>query len=218
MIIALTSEKGGVGKSTVATNIAVALASGGYVGAAKDVILIDADKQSTSSNWASDRGDVKDTVLAQVNVVQKYDNIKPALQDLSRRYDIVVVDCAGRDSREMRSALLAADIAIIPVRCSQPDLDTLEKMNAIVAESRDFNPGLRAFVLLSLVPTNPVIEDDARRLVADYPELKLLETRICDRKAYRDAMSSGRGVVELGNGKGKDEILGLLAEVCGHGL
>ncbi len=212
-VIVIASQKGGVGKSTVAVNTAAALAARGH-----DVMLVDADRQSTSANWANDRAESK-TPRPPVHVVQKYENIKPALLDLGGRYDHLVVDCAGRDSREMRSALLVADIAVIPVRCSQPDLDTLERMSEIVTESRDFNPKLKAYVLLSIVPTNPVVkeEDDARRLVSEYPEMKLLSTRVCDRKVYRDCMSAGLGVVELESNKGKDEILALLEEVM-HGI
>ena len=73
-----------------------------------DPRLVDADRQSTSANWANDRAESK-TPRPPVHVVQKYENIKPALLDLGGRYDHLVVDCAGRDSREMRSALLVAD-------------------------------------------------------------------------------------------------------------
>ncbi len=211
MIIALASQKGGVGKSTIATNIAAALAAQG-----KDVILVDADKQATSANWANDRHELHPTKPA-VHMMQKFDNIKAALLDLDRRYTHVVVDCVGRDSKEMRSALLAADIAIIPLQCSQPDLDTLHRVGDAVTEAADYNSKLRACVVLSRVPTNPVIkeEDAARKVVSEYPTLQLLMSRICDRKVYRDAISSGRGVVEIEYNKGADEIHELLTEVLG---
>jgi chromosome partitioning protein len=209
MIIALASQKGGVGKSTIATNIATALAISG-----KDVMLVDADRQGTSANWANDRQDMHPT-RPPVHMVQKFDNIKAALMDLDRRYNYVIVDCVGRDSKEMRSALMTADIAIIPLQCSQPDLDTLHRVGEAVSEAQDLNPKLRACVVLSRVPTNPVIKEEeaARKVLQDFPTMHLLEARICDRKVYRDAVSSGQGVVELPHNKGRDEIDQLLNEV-----
>lgn len=211
MIIALTSQKGGVGKSTLATNIAVALSLEG-----KDVLLVDADPQSTSTRWSNERAD-RFTETPLIHAVQKYGRIKPALIDLGKRYSYVIVDCQGRESEEMRTALFAADVAIIPIRCSQPDLDTLATMNLNVEEAWEVNPGLRPYVLLSMVPTNPVIkeEDGARRLLSRMPLLRLLEARICDRKSYRDAMIMGAGVVELdgSGGKAKAEILDLIKEL-----
>ena len=209
MIIALTSQKGGVGKSTIATNIATALAVKG-----NDVILVDADRQASSATWANDRTDLHPT-KPPVHMVQKFDNIKAALLDLDRRYTYVIADCVGRDSKEMRSALLAADVALIPLQCSQPDLDTLHRVGEAVSEAHDYNPKLKAFVVLSRVPTNPVIkeEDAARKVVGEYPSLHLLDARVCDRKVYRDAISSGRGVVEIEYNKGADEIGQLLDEI-----
>ncbi len=67
MIILVDSEKGGVGKSTLATNISATLAKDG-----KDVILIDADRQGTSANWAFDRSN---TDRKQVECVRQYDSI-----------------------------------------------------------------------------------------------------------------------------------------------
>jgi len=103
MIILLGSYKGGCGKSTLATSLAAMLA-----GAGGDVVLVDADKQSTASTWAADRE--ADPSLPAVACVQKYDNIRQTLLDLDRRYSHVVVDCAGHDSKELRTGMTAAHV------------------------------------------------------------------------------------------------------------
>jgi chromosome partitioning protein len=208
MIILIGSQKGGCGKSTTAVNICAELAGKGH-----DVVLVDADRQCTSANWVMDR--IENTALAKVNCVQKYENIRDTLLDLDKRYGYVVVDAAGRDSRELRTGMTAAHILVVPFRPSQPDLDTLPKMQEIITQAKDINPNLNVFGLITMAPTNPVIheEADARDCLNDYPEINLLNTIIRDRKVYRDAMSDGFGVVEMSNDKAKEEIKNLVEEI-----
>ena len=208
MIILIGSQKGGCGKSTTAVNICAELASLGH-----DVVLVDADRQCTSANWAMDR--TANEKLAKVHCVQKYENIRDTLIDLDKRYGFVIVDAAGRDSRELRTGMLAAHVLIVPFRPSQPDLDTLPKMQEIITQAKDLNPDLKVFGLLTMTPTNPAIreEAEARICLEDYPVIELLTTIIHDRKCYRDAMSDGLGVVEMDNPKAKDEIKKLIAEI-----
>lgn len=208
MILLIGSQKGGCGKSTTAVNICAELASQGH-----DVVLVDADRQCTSANWAMDR--TANATLEKVHCVQKYENIRDTLIDLDKRYGFIIVDAAGRDSRELRTGMLAAHILIVPFRPSQPDLDTLPKMQEIITQAKDLNPDLKVFGLLTMTPTNPAIreEADARVCLEDYPVIELLTTIIHDRKCYRDAMSDGLGVVEMDNQKAKDEIKKLIAEI-----
>jgi len=208
MIILIGSQKGGCGKSTTAVNISAELAEQGH-----DVVLVDADRQSTANNWAMDRAENKELPI--VHCIQKYDNIRDTLLDLNNRYEYVIVDAAGRDSRELRTGMTAAHILIVPFRPSQPDLDTLPNMQEIIIQAKDINPDLIIFGLITMAPTNPVIheEKDTRECLTDYPEIKLLDTMICDRKCYRDAMSDGLGVIEMSNLKAKSEIKALIKEI-----
>jgi chromosome partitioning protein len=212
MIILVGSQKGGCGKSTTAVNLCVELALNGA-----DVVLVDADRQCTAARWAEDRqGHEK---IAPVHCVQKYDNVREALLDLDTRYEIVVVDAAGRDSRELRTAMTAADILLVPFRPSQPDLDTLPALQEIITGAQDLNPKLRVLGVLTMASTNPAVNeaDEARAYLADFPEIKALRSIIRDRKVYRDAMSDGLGVVEMDNGKARAEIQLLTAEIMKDG-
>ena len=208
MIILIGSQKGGCGKSTTAVNICADLAKKG-----KDVVLVDADRQCTAANWALDRA--SNDNLATVHCVQKYENIRDTLIDLDKRYEYVVVDAAGRDSRELRTGMTAAHILLVPFRPSQPDLDTLPNLREIIVTAKDLNPELVVYGLITMAPTNPVIHEteEAKEYLQDYPEINLLNTIIRDRKVYRDAMSDGLGVVEMTNPKATEEIQGLIKEV-----
>jgi len=216
MIILIGSQKGGVGKSTISVNLSAALATQG-----KDVVLVDTDRQSSSSNWAEDRSE--NSKLPIVNCIQKYDNIRASLVDLNSRYEYVIVDAAGRDSRELRTGLVAADIFLMPVRPSQFDLDTIPTMRDMVADVKEeLNPTLKFFAVLSMGPTNPIINEseDAKSFFSEYSDISLLSTIIRERKVYRDSISSGRGmgVVEFDNTKAKLEINSVINEVLNNDI
>lgn len=208
MIIIVGSQKGGCGKSTIAVNLCAELACRG-----SDVVLVDADRQGSAANWAADRAENKS--LPPVSCVRQYDNIRDTLIDLDKRYGYVIVDVAGRDSRELRTGLTAAHYLISPFRPSQFDLDTLPTLQDVVIQAKDLNPSLIARAFLNQAPTNPLIReaDEAIALLRDYPLIVPMEAAISDRKIYRDAMSFGKGVVEMTNDKAKDEIQALLDEL-----
>lgn len=208
MILLIGSQKGGCGKSTLAVNICAYLVKEG-----RDVILVDADRQCTAANWAMDRG--SNDQLPSVHCVQKYESIRETLLDLNNRYELVIVDAAGRDSRELRTGMTAAHKLLVPFRPSQPDLDTLAHLQEVIIQAKDLNPNLETLGVITMAPTNPVVNEasEAQAYLEDYPEIRLTDTIIRDRKVYRDAMSEGMGVVEMNNPKAIDEIQSLMTEV-----
>lgn len=199
-IVLIGGEKGGSGKSTVAANLAAYLVQMGF-----DVILLDCDPQPSSSRWIARRNQAGHK---EIHSAQKLGDVYKTAIDLSNRYEFVIIDSGGRDSMELRTAMVAADFLYIPIRASQFDLETLPKVNGLVAQARSLNPGLIARTLLCMAPTNERIRevDDARDLLQDFPELPLSNCIIRDRKAYRDASLLGCGVVELKNAAAKAEI------------
>jgi chromosome partitioning protein len=208
MIILIGSQKGGPGKTTVAVNLAVEFAKQN-----KDVCLVDADPQRSAARWHADREEQGHQPA--VACVEKLGAINQTLQDLDGRYDIVIVDVAGKDSKEMRTGMTAADTLVVVVRPSQLDLDTLDHMTEVIDQAMDFNPELDVRGLITQAPSNPAITErtDAGEYLADYPRIRPLETVIHERKAYRDVIGEGRGVVEWTNPKAKAEIQALAAEL-----
>lgn len=208
MIVLIGSQKGGAGKSTIATNLSAEFARQGM-----DVVLVDADVQRSAARWHADREEAG--VTPKIACVEKLGNVRETLLDLDGRYGIVIVDVAGRDSKEMRTGMTAAHKMIVTVRPSQFDLDTLPHMRELVEQVRDFNPDLDVRSLLTQAPTNPGITEraDAGEYLADYPELKPMVTVVYERKAYRDVIGEGLGVVEWTNPKARNEIQELAAEL-----
>ena len=208
------NSKGGVGKSTIATNLAVSLATRG-----RDVLLVDADKQvATATNWAQERAELGDSV-PEVPSVQASGDLRPTLRDLRRRYQDLVIDVSARDSQELRTAMLVADILLVPTRASQADLWVLEQLSELVQDVRTINEDLRCWAVVNMAPHNTHEGDEASDMVRDeYREsFKLCRSTIHDRKAFRDAMLGGRGVLEMSNEKAIAEVAGLAAELFGKG-
>lgn len=208
MIIMFASQKGGPGKSTAATNVAAAYALSG-----KDVCLVDADSQRTAARWHADREE--EGHEPKIACVEKLGSIHETLRDLDSRYDVVVVDVAGKDSKEMRTGMTAADQLVVVVRPSQADLDTVEHMSEVIEQALDFNSDLDVRGLINQVPPNPSISEktDAGEYLSEYPIIKPLETVLYERKAYRDVIGEGLSVVEWNNAKAKAEIQELAGEL-----
>lgn len=209
MIILIGGEKGGTGKTTVATNLSACLASGG-----RDVLLVDADRQGTARWWCDRRQDSEG--VASVQCVQKFGRLTATIRDMAARFDDVIIDCGGQDSDELRSAMLVAEVMFIPVQASILDLVTLEHVTELVESAQMTNTELRAHVFLSRAPTNQRSEEKAalQALQQVLPEgISPLKTVIHDRRAFRDAAKSGKGVLEWTDAKAKSEFKAFAAEI-----
>jgi len=211
MIIMLCSQKGGCGKSTLAVNISTYLAN-----QKKDCMLVDSDIQGTASTWITDRDENPN--LSKIHSIQKYGNVRNALLDLKKRYEYVIVDSPGRDSREMRTGISTADVLLVPLKSSQPDLDTLPKMKEIIEEGKDFNPKLKVMLVLTMVSTNPAVteKEESIEYLKQYPEFYTANAMIHERKIYRDCMSQGKSVMEMtsqSKKKANQEIKQLVEEI-----
>ena len=215
MIILIGGEKGGTGKTTIATNLAAMRALNG-----RDVLLIDTDPQGSANYWAQSRDE--ENITPRVACVQKFGKGLPKeVQDLATRYQDIIIDAGGRDSIELRSALVVTERLFVPIQPSQFDIWTLNQMEELVESAKSFNSDLLAKVIISRSSTNPSVHesDDAGKLLDDFDNLDLADVTIRDRIAYRKAAKDGLAVIEL---KPKDpkavkEIEALYNEVFGDG-
>lgn len=193
MILLIGGEKGGTGKTTIATNIAAMRACAG-----RDVLLVDTDIQGSASFWVQTRDEAQ--IQPRVANVQKFGKgLTSELADLSKRYQDIIIDAGGRDSAELRASLVRAELAIIPVQASQFDLWTLDRMDEMVKLAKSYNDGLRVKILISRASTNPGVTDasNAAELVEEFESFSLAKTVIKDRIAFRRAAAEGKCVSEM---------------------
>ncbi|BCO09901.1 chromosome partitioning protein ParA [Desulfolithobacter dissulfuricans] len=213
-VVLFGGEKGGTGKTTLATNVAAMLALQG-----KDVLLLDTDRQGTASFWATVREDTE--VEPRVACVQKFGKgLASQIRDLAGRYDEIIIDAGGRDSMELRYSLGVCDRAYIPVQPFQFDIWTIKQMDDLVEMARSLNENLQVFIVLNRVSTNPAVHEDqeARDFfrAEDFQHLSLAESLIRDRIAFRKSARDGLSVVERKQDKkAAQEMNQLFEEVYG---
>ncbi len=212
-IILIGGEKGGTGKTTLAVNLAAARAKDGH-----DVLVVDTDPQGSASYWAAAREEKE--VKPRIASIQKFGKtLASELLDLSKRYEEIIVDAGGRDSIELRSGLVAADRAYVPIQASQFDVWTLDQMDTLVSQAQGLNPDLKVYVVINRASTNPMVGEstEAREMLEEFGSLDLLEPIIRDRIAYRKAAREGMAVFELpkSDPKACEEIDSLYKEIYG---
>lgn len=184
------SQKGGVGKTTIAVNLAIMRAHTG-----RNVIVVDTDVQASAWNWLSVRED-RD-VEPRLECRQLFGRVvDEELPDLAREFDDVVVDVSG-DGMELRAAMLHSDHMCIPIRASQVDVWTLGHMDQLVSELRRIKPAFRADILINAAPSRGNEVAQAKAVAAQFANLTMLGTVIHDRAAYREAAMQGCAITEL---------------------
>ncbi|EBO9898477.1 AAA family ATPase [Salmonella enterica] len=215
-ITVIGSNKGGASKSTTAINVAVGLALRG-----EDTALLDADKQRSSSKWHQFRLEAGHQPA--LTVMQASDNIAPLLRDLAGRFKHVIVDVAGRNSRELLTAGGVADIIIAPHLCSQFDLDTLDELERQYDAWKNVNPGLILHMYQTRSNPHASLRKKERadflRYLEDFPTLKALESINFERQPYRDVIPEGLGILETtgrASALARQETIQLIEEVYGQ--
>lgn len=194
MIFVSGGIKGGVGKTTLATNMAILLAAQG-----KDVLLVDADDQETASDFTmvrnetlANHGGANYTAVKLHGVAIRTDTLR-----LATKYDEVVIDVGGRDTAGQRAALSIADIYAIPFLPASFDVWTLEKVSQLIQEARPFNEKLRTICFLNRADARGQDNDEAVTIAREIEGLTYVDTPLGNRKAFRTAASQGLAVTEL---------------------
>jgi chromosome partitioning protein len=192
-IIALAGQKGGSGKTTTALAIAAEWHARGC-----RVLLVDADPQGSTRTWgdlAAEAGHSAPTIVAMGAGLHRPDQL-PAL---AQNYDFTVIDCPPRHGTVLRSALMVADLALLPCGPSAVDAWALGETLDLIAEARSLRPELKAAVVLTRKIARTVLGAGARKALAECG-LPILRTELGYRVAYQEAPAAGLGVTVYDRG------------------
>jgi chromosome partitioning protein len=192
MIITIGGTKGGGGKTTIATNLAVMRARAG-----RDVLLIDADPQGTASTFSVLRRTNDNDLPGYTSVRLLGEEILNSYMNLKSKYQDIVIDAGGRETDSHRAALGIADIALIPFQPSSFDIWELGKASIVVKEMRTMNRNLKAYTLINQAEARGTDNEAAAEFAGEVEGLLFYPHPVVMRKAFKRAAASGLSVVEV---------------------
>lgn len=210
MIITVGNTKGGVGKTTLAVNLAIARALQG-----RDVWLIDGDRQGTAQTAISIRAEAGRKPGIACATYPDGTTLRAQVQQQATKFDDIVIDAGGRDSTALRAALVLSDVLLVPFQPRSYDVWALNDIASLVDEARSVRDGLRAFAVMNCADPGETSTDnvEAAAAVADVPQFEYLPTQVRRRKAFANAAGAGLSVLEIkpGDKKAVDELNALIS-------
>lgn len=192
MIISFLNQKGGVGKTTLSINVATCLALKSL-----RVLLIDADPQNSSLDWASIRR--KESLFTVVSITKPIIH-KEAIK-LIKNYDHIIIDGPPRIYDVAKSAIVTSDVVIMPVQPSPYDVWAANEVVTLIKEVTEPLDGIKKIksaFLINRKIVNTAIGRDVEQALEHY-EIDILQTHICQRISYAETAATGSTIVEEKN-------------------
>lgn len=192
MIVTIGTTKGGVGKSTLATNAAIGRTIEG-----RRVWLIDGDRQGTSHLIMKARTQAGHLPLLPCDHLPDGEALHAKVLASASIFDDVVIDAGGRDSSALRAALLVSDVLLVPTAPRALDFWALDDMAPLISEARRLNPALRILVALNCADTSGNDNQAAAEALAALDYMQYLDAPVTRRKSIAAACAQGLSVLEL---------------------
>lgn len=213
MIITVGGIKGGTGKTTISTNLAVWLSQQGA-----DVLLVDADEQESASDFTAWREETKKGQLGYTLVQLNGPTVRRQIEQLRPKYDHIIIDTGGRDTASQRAALFVSDVYLIPFAPRSYEIWTLSKVQALLSEIQGSrSTPLQVYSFLNKADTRGADNNEATEVLRDNEELNFVDYAVINRKAFATAASKGLSVFEMvpTDEKAVTEVEALFSHIVG---
>lgn len=203
MIISLVNQKGGVGKTTTAINLAASLTRKNC-----KLAFIDTDPQGSATRWHSIENNKAFEIKHHPRPIYPQD-----INGLSWRYDHVVIDAPPAIGDITKSILAVTDLAIIPLSPSPVDIWSCGKTLEMIEEEKRQNPRLKSKLLVCRKIPGTKLGRESKE-VMDVFDTNIFESELCQRIAYMEAMDAGVSVMQYApNSKAAQEVESLGEEI-----
>lgn len=190
MIVVVGNVKGGVGKTTLAINFAIARAARG-----RDVLLIDGDEQGTALTFTALRSE-QAGLHDYTAVALSGPSVRAQARQLAPKYDDLLIDVGGRDTGSLRAALTIADTLLIPFQPRTFDVWAIDHMRALIEDAATINEKLKAYSVLNAADAIGKDNEDAAVVLRQCADIHYLDCPLVRRKAFPNAAAQGKGVEE----------------------
>ena len=205
-VVAIVNQKGGTGKTTLATNLAWVLAEKG------NVLLLDADPQASSQNWAAGDGPALQALTVKGAAAG---DLLRLVRSMASGYDWVIIDGPPGITKTTADAVRAADVVLIPAKPSPLDVWAAADIVTAVLARQKAAKGVpkAAFVITMTQPRTRLGRniDDALNEMG----IPVLQARTTQRVAYPNAINDGNSVVAGRDQTARNEILAIKGELEG---
>lgn len=185
LILSFINQKGGVGKSTLSINVTACLSS-----LKRKVLLIDADKQGTSSTWASLREETPFQIVSMARENMARDAMK-----LAADFDFTILDGPPQAETISRSCIVASDLVVVPIEPGGASRWSSELTISQLKEAQEFKSTLKCGLVVSRKVGGTVLGRDARKMAED-AGIPIFKTEIEQRIAFAEAMTMGKTIFE----------------------
>ncbi len=193
MIVTVGNTKGGVGKTTLAFQLALHRALAG-----RDVLLVDGDRQGSAQTAVAIRAEANRVPTLACVQYAEGSVLRAQVQRQAGKYEDVVIDAGGRDSAALRAAMVLSDVLLVPFLPRSVDVWALRDIAGIIDEARSVRDSLRACAVLNAAdPGVSGDNTDAMAALSDFPQLIPLSATVRRRKAFANAVGLGLSVEEL---------------------
>ena len=199
-VIAVVNQKGGAGKTTISMNVAGSLAKRGH-----KVLVVDADPQGTATRWAASAEDDKLFPASVVGLSAANTKVHREVKKFVDDYEWIVIDCPpAADSPVPQSALLIADLAVVPLIPSPLDMWAAVGIREAILNVSSINEALQARLVFNQYQQNTSLAKEALEILSEFG-IELCDTRIGSRQVYRQSAVFGHTVHDFGS-KAKEAI------------
>ncbi|MBS1078953.1 AAA family ATPase [Gluconobacter kondonii] len=194
MILTVGNTKGGVGKTTLAVQIAIFRALQG-----RDVWLIDGDRQGTAASAISIRTEANQKPGIACAQYSDGPTLRGQIQQQKNKWDDIIIDAGGRDSTALRASLILSDVLLVPFAPRSYDVWALDDMAKLIDEARSVRDGLNCFAVMNQADPGLYSSDnsEAASAVSEVKQFRYLDMPVRRRKAFSNASGAGLSVSEM---------------------